>query len=236
MGDAGIRTESRAAAFFDLDGTLTTGHMWASLQTWNRQRARRRWREWWFVLAHLPLVVVRKTGRISDEDFGRRWMGDMAGLLRGISEDDLRGVVRHTWEAAYAPCLIPATVRELRRHQRDGLMTAVVSGTYRLFLEPFRERLGVDHVIGTELEIADGVLTGRLAGGVVTGREKVRRVHELLQTNGVPVDLGASYAYADSERDLDLLRLVGNPVAVRPTPGLERIAREAGWPVLRDQG
>ncbi len=47
------------------------------------------------------------------------------------------------------------------------------------------------------------------------------------------LDLTASYAYSDSESDLPMLRLVGHPVAVNPDAELERVAREAGWEVLR---
>ena len=102
-----------------------------------------------------------------------------------------------------------------------------------MFLRPFTEHLGIDHVIGTRLAVQGGACTGELTGEVVMGREKVRRVRELIDRVG-SIDLAASFAYGDSDRDLDLLRLVRHPVAVFPSPALERIAAEARWPVLRD--
>ena len=47
------------------------------------------------------------------------------------------------------------------------------------------------------------------------------------------IDLGASYAYSDSESDLPMLRLVGHPVAVNPDAELARVARAEGWQILR---
>ena len=51
-----------------------------------------------------------------------------------------------------------------------------------------------------------------------------------------PIDLERSLAYADTERDLDLLQLVGNPVAVWPNDRLHQIARRRKWPIVRDAG
>jgi hypothetical protein len=46
------------------------------------------------------------------------------------------------------------------------------------------------------------------------------------------IDLGASYAYSDSESDLPMLREVGNAVVVNPDSLLRRIAVEEGWEVI----
>ena len=70
------------------------------------------------------------------------------------------------------------------------------------------------------------------AGGPFTYREgKARALRELAAAEGI--DLAASWAYSDSESDLPMLRLVGNPVAVNPDTELGRIARAEGWEVLR---
>ena len=45
-------------------------------------------------------------------------------------------------------------------------------------------------------------------------------------------DLTKCYAYTDSQTDLPMLELVGNPVAVNPDSELRKIATEHEWPVL----
>jgi phosphoserine phosphatase len=39
--------------------------------------------------------------------------------------------------------------------------------------------------------------------------------------------------YSDSPNDLPLLEKVSHPVATNPSPALEKIARERGWPILK---
>ena len=46
------------------------------------------------------------------------------------------------------------------------------------------------------------------------------------------IDLGASYAYSDSESDLPMLRAVRHAVVVNPDAVLRRIAVEEGWEVI----
>src|SRR6185436_12273039 len=80
-------------------------------------------------------------------------------------------------------------------------------------------------------EVRDGHYTGR-AGGPFNYREgKAVAIRDLARREGI--DLGASWAYSDSESDLPMLRLVGHPVAVNPDAELGRIARAEGWEVLR---
>jgi phosphoserine phosphatase len=46
------------------------------------------------------------------------------------------------------------------------------------------------------------------------------------------VDLEQSYFYGDSVTDAPMLDRVGHPRVVNPDPGLRKIARERGWPIL----
>jgi phosphoserine phosphatase len=41
-----------------------------------------------------------------------------------------------------------------------------------------------------------------------------------------------SYAYGDNQADIPLLKLVGNPVVVSPTPKLRKVAQKNNWPTL----
>ncbi|MGI8730789.1 MAG: HAD family hydrolase, partial [Solirubrobacteraceae bacterium] len=91
--------------------------------------------------------------------------------------------------------------------------------------------LDFDGAIGSRSEVVDGVYTGR-EGGLFAYREgKAQAVVELAAAEGI--DLSLSYAYSDSESDLPMLRAVGNPVAVNPDTALTRVARDAGWEILR---
>jgi putative phosphoserine phosphatase/1-acylglycerol-3-phosphate O-acyltransferase len=89
-------------------------------------------------------------------------------------------------------------------------------------------------VLCTRFEVVDGRLTGALAGPHLWGVGKRRAVEQLAAEQGI--DLARSFAYADGSEDIELLDVVGNPRPTNPTRGLERKARERGWPVHRFAG
>ena len=91
--------------------------------------------------------------------------------------------------------------------------------------------LVLDGGIGTRSEIKDGVYTGNPGGPFTYRSGKAEAIRQVAEEHGI--DLGASYAYSDSESDLPMLTTVGHPVAVNPDSALERIARESGWRIMR---
>src|SRR5262249_29397493 len=77
----------------------------------------------------------------------------------------------------------------------------------------------------------DGRYTGRASGPFTYREGKAEAMRELAAREGI--DLGASYAYSDSESDLPMLRAVGHAVVVNPDAELQRVAREEGWEIMR---
>jgi phosphoserine phosphatase len=90
--------------------------------------------------------------------------------------------------------------------------------------------LAFDGGIGTRSEVKDGVYTGRPGGPFTYRAGKAEEIERVARERGI--DLEESYAYSDSESDLPMLELVGNPVAVNPDSALLAIARERGWRVM----
>ena len=94
--------------------------------------------------------------------------------------------------------------------------------------------LGVEHVVGPQVEWRDGRLTGRTLPPLVIGQRKASVTRQRLGDWGLDVDFAGSFAYADSISDLPLLELVGHPTAVYADKQLAALARERGWPALND--
>ena len=74
-----------------------------------------------------------------------------------------------------------------------------------------------DAVIGTDLEIVNGKLTGKLAGANCIRDEKARRVAEWVSQNG---PFQESWGYGNRPHDLAMLALTDNPVVVNK--GIDR--------------
>jgi phosphatidylglycerophosphatase C len=105
------------------------------------------------------------------------------------------------------------TVAILRRHQDAGDRTVLVSASLRPYLEPVATALGIDHVICTELEVVDGVLTGEIVGGNCRGAVKATRLQAWMGDR--PPDDGVLWAYGDSSGDDELLALATHGVRIR---------------------
>jgi HAD superfamily hydrolase (TIGR01490 family) len=134
--------------------------------------------------------------------------------------------------AGILPRIYPQMLAVAHEHQDAGRRTYIITAASAELAELLAQVLAFDGGIGSRYsEIVDGVYTGRPIGEFMYRSGKARAILALAEREGI--DLGASYAYSDSESDLPMLRAVGHPVAVNPDSALARVAREEGWEVLR---
>jgi HAD superfamily hydrolase (TIGR01490 family) len=223
---------SEIAAFFDFDGTLYTGHVWQDLA--QHHRAARRHRFW------LAVYVVRnmigwpfyKLGLLSQTAFFGAWGETMSWLVRGWTVGEGQALFEQMTQDKIMPNLRPEILARLREHQSEGHLVALVSGTFAPWLEIVARRLEVRYAIGTPLQVRDGHYTGRIEKPLCQGPGKPIRVQAYLSERDLAVDWTASFGYADSGTDLQLLERLGHPVAVWPDAALLASAQAHGWPIL----
>jgi putative phosphoserine phosphatase/1-acylglycerol-3-phosphate O-acyltransferase len=220
------------AAFFDFDGTLYTGHLWQDLADHHRKaRRHRRWVVAYVVRNMLPLPLYR-AGLMSKSAFFHAWGETMAWLVRGWTVEEGQALFEQLTEAQIMPNLRPDVLSQLRWHQTQGHLVALVSGTFAPWLATVARRLDVPHAIGTPLEVRDGHYTGRVVPPLCQGGGKPKRVGVYLAERDLEVEWATSYAYADRDTDLPLLSRVGHPVAVYPDEVLMVQAQAQGWPII----
>ena len=100
-------------------------------------------------------------------------------------------------------------IEVLRGHQRVGHETVVVSASPTLYVDAVARHLGIDAVVATQLEVVDGLLTGRYVGENCRAEEKARRLQAWL--GGRDVEL---HAYGNPPDDDAMLSLADVPVRV----------------------
>src|SRR6266550_1684918 len=83
-------------------------------------------------------------------------------------------------------------------------------------IDPLAAELGIDYVAANELEIAEGKLTGRLAGPVVDRSGKADALRRFAAEAGVP--LSQTVAVGDGANDLDMIAAAGLGVAFNAKP------------------
>jgi phosphoserine phosphatase len=88
-----------------------------------------------------------------------------------------------------------------------GGKVAVVSGGFHEVIDPLAEQLGLDHWRANRLEVADGVLTGRVIPPVVDAVAKAEALQEWADGAGIPIT--QTIAVGDGANDLPMMALAG---------------------------
>jgi HAD superfamily hydrolase (TIGR01490 family) len=117
----------------------------------------------------------------------------------------------------------------LARHRDRGDLLLITTATQRFITEPIAELLGVEHLLASEPEIADGRFTGRLRRANFQAA-KVSGLQTWLAERAIAPK--SITAYSDSRNDIPLLELADTAVAVDPDPTLREHAERQGWPVI----
>ena len=141
-----------------------------------------------------------------------------------------------SWHKEFMDRKIRPIVRDkalalVRRHRAD--LCVVITATNRFVTAPIVREFGIEHLIATEPEEADGEFTGGVAGIPCFREGKVARLEAWLASRGTPLDLfQESWFYSDSLNDMPLLERVSRPVVVDPDETLRAHAATRGWPII----
>ncbi|MCX7740396.1 MAG: HAD-IB family phosphatase [Meiothermus sp.] len=210
----------------DLEGTLTTGETWRGMAAWMQAHGRAgQYRR--FFYRHLPGAVAARLGLGDKRAFQDRFMEGAAGLLAGLSQEELWAVSEWVVTNELWPRRRLQVLDELQKIQQQGRRLVLCSATFQPILEAFARRMGEGVVaLGTPLEVEGGIFTGRLQGPVRSGARKAEQLRAFLRGEALFA------AYGDSLPDLPMLELAEEPVVVHPEARLRQLAVERNWRVI----
>lgn len=210
------------AALFDIDGTLIARNSARLYMQHLRRTGQARRRD----VARTVYYLCRyKLGLL---DLERALAVSMA-WVRGRDEGAVRADAAEWYRSVVRPYLYPAMAATVEAHRRAGHVSAILTSATRYLAEPLAADLGIEHVLVTQLVVADGRFTGEAVRPVCYGAGKMFWADRFAEAEGI--DLGRSYFYTDSITDLPVLERVGQPRVVNPDPRLRREAARRGWPV-----
>lgn len=148
-------------------------------------------------LARVAAITARAmNGELDFEQSLRERVRTLAGLPVSVFEE----VGREVRVTDGVPAMVAAV-------QRAGGKVGVVSGGFHELVDPVAERLGLDYWRANRLEVADGRLTGGLAGAVVDAQAKAATLREWAADVGVP--LTQTVAVGDGANDLPMMAISG---------------------------
>lgn len=175
---------------FDFDGTLTTRDTLIAFIRYACGTPR-------FLLGfllHAPLLVLMKLRLYSN---GKAKQRLFSWFFRGMPIETFDALCQ-SFASTHRHLLRPETVRLLQQALSEGSEVLVVSASIDNWVQPFFPSVTV---LGTQIEVIDGRLTGRFLTPNCYGQEKVRRILALHPVR-------SSYrltAYGDSRGDRELL-------------------------------
>ena len=219
--------EKARIAVFDFDGTVIDGQSGWLVSTYlnskglvsARLAARLLWWGTRYTL-HLP----HRQGEARELVFS---------ALKGKRRDTIDLLLRAFHDEVLVPRYRDLAVAEIDRRKAEGLTVLIVSATFSVIAEVAAEKLGVDGYVATEMELDErGEYTGRVAGEVVEGAEKLRAVKRWADERFGEDGWEIACAYGDHHSDEELLSAAGQAFAVCPGATLKRCAKRAGWEIL----
>jgi HAD superfamily hydrolase (TIGR01490 family) len=222
-------TAVHRAAFFDIDGTLTSERTWKGLMDYFTAHGLRKTVHFKFLALHYPLYFQRRLRFISESAFRTPWAAHLAWYVRGDTPEQAQPVWAWAVERFLSRYWRADTRQLLEDHRRNGDLVILVSAAPLPLVERIALEVGAQYAVGTRFDVQQGRYSSRAAPPVVIDEGKADAARELLREKGLAVNLEASSAYADSISDLSLLEMVGNPVAVYPDEALRRVAAARGW-------
>lgn len=129
----------------------------------------------------------------------------------------LKGLPESIFDQVYQRIHFNKGAKELvaELHAR-GYKVGLVSGGFHETVDRLAAEANVDYVMANHLETADGILTGRTYGDIVTKEVKVQKLRDWAAENNL--ELSQTIAMGDGANDLPMIQSAGIGIAFCAKP------------------
>jgi len=131
-------------------------------------------------------------------------------LLKGINVSAFEKIINEKIK------LQPYVVEWIDYVKKFNLKTIIVSGGFTYFVDFVRNTLQMDHAYANELQMIDGVLTGKLYGDIINAEKKANIIKSLTDQYGFKSDEVISIG--DGANDLLMLKESGLSISMHGKP------------------
>jgi len=120
----------------------------------------------------------------------------------------------------------------IKKLKKQNYLLVAISGSPSYIVAQYAKAIGFNLFFGTELEIVGGKFTGKVKS-LESAYNKAKIVKDLAKK--YRADLKSSVAVGDTEGDIEMLKLVGRPIAFNPNLGLATFAKKHNWTVVAER-
>ncbi|MDR3697930.1 HAD family hydrolase [Mucilaginibacter sp.] len=184
-------------AFFDFDGTITTRDTLFEVIKHHKGKMK----FYTGLLLNAPYLIGFKIKLITNQYAKEKIL---EYFFKGMEFSKFQKICDD-----FATCALPSVVRpgaaaEIQKLKSSGFEVVIVSASAENWIKAWADEIGVQ-LIGSQLEIVDDRVTGKLKGNNCNGGEKVNRIrlaYDVSQYDEI-------YAFGDTKGDKPMLALAG---------------------------
>lgn len=219
-------SQPKVAAFFDVDGTLLKSNIVLPYIHFRTKRLSFWIKPFWLALFALRVPLYLVLDKISRSLFNKLFYRS----YRGMDIEAVKNWANEDFKDIFLSKLFVDAVKIIREYKSRGLKVVLVTGSLDFIVQPLARFLQTDALIAAKLEEKTGKFTGKLVDHPIVDGHKAAAIRDF--ASRFEIDLSASYAYGDSMSDLEMLKCVGQPIAVNPDSKLLKTAKKAGWKIF----
>jgi|GEM_PF-116043 len=209
----------RSIAFFDIDNTIYQGFSYFELL--EKQIVENLIAEQ--VLTDARAIMQRYKAKAQDYEATIIELLDVyAAGLKGVAYDTVLQSAKEFYATSTKFFEYAKPTIDILRESHD---LALVTGEPQFVAEAVREQFGMQLYYATEYEVQDGVFTGAVANYLASRHEKHAAIKHLMLGHGAK----NSFAFGDSDGDIEMLRVVEYPICLNVTDRLRSVAEKEGW-------
>lgn len=160
---------------------------------------------------------ITESAMAGEIDFKESFIKRVA-LLKGLRQEQIEKITRQLPLTEGAD-LVTKTLKNL------GYKLGILSGGFTFMGEYLQDLLGFDYVYANDLEIKEGVVTGRVRGEIVDGDRKACLLREIAQKENISIE--QTIAVGDGANDLPMISIAGLGVAFNAKPVVREKASNA---------
>lgn len=173
-----------------------------------------------FVGKKAEVAVVTEAAMRGELDFEQALKSRVA-LLQGLKAEALS----QCYEERVAPNFMPGGKTLIETMNAVGAVTILVSGGFTFFVDRVASHLGFQKSRANVLDIAQGVLTGRVLAPIVTATTKRQTLMDAAQE--YKIALASCLAIGDGANDIPMIEAAGLGIAYHAKPKTQAAAQAA---------
>jgi len=211
------------ASFFDIDGTLVKGFM---ISEFPKQLSERGVFDKKLFLEMENWINGYKEGKITYRKMALEVPIVYSKGMKDLEERDIKNEARK-FVKVYLERIIQPYTRDLVKLMKRYGMTVGISGSPIEVVSLVGKVFNFDLTYGSELEIKNGVYTGKMKKNMIIKETKDVVLKKIIRQN--KIDLNKSFGFGDTEQDMSILSKVKYPIALNPNKNLLKIVKRRRW-------